>query len=218
MKLKFGYLPAALGLLLLTSCLSSSTTFKVPKIGTRFEEHKKYLVYDPSLSVFVIPLDDYETLQYENFDIVIPRDDVVEYYAPALENSSTNAELYVRNLPPETAFFARAIYSMEKDGNKTLAEIQQSYRDKFSSNKSTISYDTKITTHDGFRCVEYDVVARLGEPGKVIAVHGFNMFDPEHPGYTFEVVAGREAYQKDIDNDFLIRASGLFFEAVKFRP
>ena len=217
MKLKFGYLPAALGLLLLTSCLSS-TTFEVPKIGTRFEDHKKYLVYDTSLNVYVIPLDEYETLRYETFDLVIPRDNVVKYYAPALENSSTNAEFYVRNLPIETDFFGRAVYSQDSEGRKSLTEIQQSYRDKFKSNKSTISYDTRITTHDGFPSVEYDVVARLAEPGKVIAVHGFNMIDPERPGYTFEVVAGRKAYEKDIDNDFLIRASGLFFDAVKFRP
>jgi len=216
MKLKFGYLPAALGLLLLTAC--TSTSFEVPKIGTRFEEHKKYLVYDTSLDMYIIPFDDYETLKYEFFEIVIPRDEVVRYYAPALENSSNNAEFFVRNLPLETDFFGRAVYSQNPEGKKNLTETQQSYRDKFSSNKSTISYDTKITTHDGFPCVEYDVVARLAEPGKVIAVHGFNMIDPKHPGYTFEVVAGRQAYQKDIDNDFLIRASGLFFDAVKFRP
>ena len=217
MKFKFGYLPAALGLLMLTSCMSS-TTFEVPKIGTRFEDHKKYLTYDTSLNIYVIPFDDYERLRYETFDIVIPRDEVVHYYAPALENSSNNAELFVQNLPPETDFFGRVIYSRNQEGKKTLSEIQQSYRDKFGSNKSTISYDTKITTHDGFNCVEYDVVARLGEPGKVIAVHGFNLFDPERPGYTFEIVAGREAYEKDIDNEFLIRASGLFFDAVKIRP
>ena len=216
MKFKFGSFTAALGLLLLTSC-ASSTTFEVPKIGTRFEEHKKNLVYDTTLNMYVIPLDAYETLRYEAFDIVIPRDDVVRYYAPALENSSNNAELYVRNLPLETDFFGRVVYSQELDGRKSLADIRQSYLDKFNANRSTISCDTKITERDGFSCVEYDVVARLSEPGKVIAVHGFNMFDPDRPGYTFEVVAGRKAYEKDIDNDFLIRASGLFFDAVKLR-
>ena len=59
-------------------------------------------------------------------------------------------------------------------------------------------------------------MARLPETGKVIAVHGFCMFDPKNPGYIFDVGAGRTAYEKDIDDDFLIRASGLFFEAVKF--
>ena len=216
MKLKFGYLPAALGLLLLTSCLSS-TTFEVPKIGTRFEDHKKYLVYDTSLNVYVIPLDEYETLRYETFDLVIPRDNVVKYYAPALENSSTNAEFYVRNLPIETDFFGRAIYMKALEGWKSLADIQKFYKAKYTPDKYTISLETRITNHDGINCVKYDIMARLPETGKVIAVHGFCMFDPKNPGYIFDVGAGRTAYQKDIDNDFLIRASGLFFEAVKFR-
>ena len=217
MKLEFKFLPtAALGLALLTSC--ATTTFVVPKIGTRFEDHKKKLTYDTALDMYVVPLEKYETLEYEKFDVIIPNDEVVQYYAPASKNSSNNAEFAVRNLPPETDFFARAVYSQVREEWSSLSDIKQSYEDKFTSNKSTISHKTGITKHDGFNCVEYDVVARLAEPGKVIAVHGFSMFDPNNPGYFFEVVAGRTAYQQQIDDDFLIRASGIFFESVKFRP
>ena len=87
MKLPFRFLPAAaLGMVLLTSCFS--TTFEVPKVGTRFEDTKKKLVYDTSMNIYVIPLEKYEKLEYEKFDIVIPKDDVVQYYAPALSNTS----------------------------------------------------------------------------------------------------------------------------------
>ena len=216
MKLYLKFLPAsALGLALLTSC--ATTAFEVPAIGTRFEDHKDRLVYDTVLNMYVIPLNDYETLEYENFDIVIPKDDVVKYYAPALSNSSRHAELFVRNLPPETDFFGRAIYSKVLDEWKSLSDIEQSYKDKFEANKNTLDYETRLTMHDGFQCVEYDVTARITEPGKVLTVHGFCMFDPNNPGYFFEIVAGRKTYQKDIDDEFLIRASGLFFEAVKLR-
>ena len=57
--------------------------------------------------LYVIPLEKYKTLKYERFDLKIPKDDVVKYYAPALTNSSNHAELYVRNLPVETDFFGR---------------------------------------------------------------------------------------------------------------
>ena len=216
MKLRFGYLPAAaLALCMLASC--TSTTFEVPKIGSRFEDTRKYLEYDTSLNMYVIPFDRFNTLRYERFDITVPLDEPVKYYAPALENSSNHAELYVRNLPPETDFFGRAICQPVLESWKNLEDIRESYREKFTANRNTINFDTKITMRDGIGCVEYDVMARLSEPGKIIAVHGFCMFDPENPGFFFELVAGRKAYQKDIDNDFLIVASGLFFEAVKLR-
>ena len=216
MKLSLQILPAAvLGMTLLASCYS--TTFEVPKIGSRFEDTKKYLEYDTSLNEYVIPLEKYKTLEYEHFDITIPEDGVVEYYAPALSNSSNHAELYVRNLPVQTDFFGRAIYAQNQEGWKSLAEIQNFYKEKYTPDKYTISLETHITKHDGYSCVEYDIVARLPETGKLMAVHGFCMFDPKNPGYIFDVGAGRTAYEKDIDNDFLIRASGLFFEAVKFR-
>ena len=217
MKLPLRLLPPAamLGMALLTSC--NTTTFEVPKIGTRFEDNKKALTYDTSLNMYVIPLEKYEKLEYEKFDIVIPKDDVVKYYAPALSNSSLHAELYVRNLPPESDFFGRAIYSKVLEEWESLADIEQFCKDKFNANKDTLSCTTRITMFDGFNCVEYDVTARTTEVGKVLTVHGFCMYDPKKPGYFFEVVAGRKTYQKDIDDDFLIRASGLFFEAVKFR-
>ena len=216
MKLSLKILPAAaLGLAVLTSC--SSTAFEVPKIGTRFDDHKERLVYDTVLNMYVIPLNDYETLEYENFDIVIPKDEVVKYYAPALSNSSLHAEFFVRNLPPESDFFGRAIYSKVLEEWESLADIEQFCKNKFNANKDTLSCTTRVTTFDGIPCVEYDVTARVTEPGKLLTVHGFCMFSPNHPGYFFEVVAGRKTYQKDIDDDFLIRASGLFFEAVKFR-
>ena len=215
MKIPFRFLPAAvLGMVLLTSC--STTTFEVPKVGTRFENSKDLLTYDTSLNMYVIPLEKYETLEYEMFDIVIPKDDVVEYYAPALDNTSNQAQLFVRNLPPETDFFGRALYTQVTEGWKSLADIQAFYKAKYTPDKYTISLETRITQYDGFNCVEYDIVARLPDTGKVIAVHGFCMFDPKNPGYIFDVGAGRTAYEKDIDNDFLIRASGLFFEAVRF--
>ena len=215
MKLPLKFLPAAaLGLALLTAC--STTAFEVPEIGTRFEDHKDRLVYDTVLNMYVIPLADYETLEYERFDIVIPKDDVVKYYAPALSNSSRHAELFVRNLPPESDFFGRAIYSKVLEEWKSLADIEQFCKDKFNANKDTLSCNTRTTLFEGFNCVEYDVMARTTEAGKVLTVHGFCMFDPNNPGYFFEVVAGRKTYQKDIDDEFLIRASGLFFEAVKF--
>jgi len=215
MKLPLQILPAAvLGMTLLASCYS--TTFEVPKIGSRFEDTKKYLEYDTSLNEYVIPLEKYKTLEYEHFDITIPEDGVVEYYAPALSNSSNHAELFVRNLPVQTDFFGRAIYAQNQEGWQGLADIQKFYKAKYTPDKYTISLETHITKHDGYSCVEYDIVARLPETGKLMAVHGFCMFDPENPGYIFDVGAGRTAYEKDIDNDFLIRASGLFFEAVKF--
>lgn len=216
MKLSLKFLPAfVFGAALLASC--STTSFEVPKIGSRFEDQKDRLVYDTVLNMFVIPLNDYESLEYETFDIIIPHDNVVKFYAPALSNSSNHAELFVRNLPPESDFFGRAIYSKVLDEWKSLSDVEQSYKDKFDANKNTLSYETHLTMHDGFHCVEYDVTARITEPGKVLTVHGFCMFDPENPGYFFEIVAGRKTYQKDIDDDFLIRASGLFFEAVKLR-
>ena len=216
MRLSLRFLPlAVLGMTLLASC--NTTTFEVPKIGSRFEDTKKYLEYDTSLNTYVIPFEKYETLEYENFDITIPKDDVVEYYAPALSNSSNHAELFVRNLPVQTDFFGRAIYAQNQEGWQGLADIQNFYKAKYTPDKYTISLETRITKHNGYNCVEYDIVARLPETGKLMAVHGFCMFDPKKPGYIFDVGAGRTAYEKDIDNDFLIRASGLFFEAVKFR-
>ena len=216
MKLYLKFLPAAaLGLALLTSC--ATTAFEVPKIGTRFEDNKDRLDYDTLLNTYVIPLNEYETLEYEHFDIVIPKDSVVKYYAPALSNSSNSAELFVRNLPPETDFFGRAIYAKVLEEWKNLADVEQFCKDKFNANKDTLSCTTRVTTFDGIPCVEYDVTARVTEPGKLLTVHGFCMFSPNHPGYFFEVIAGRKTYQKDIDDEFLIRASGLFFEAVKLR-
>jgi hypothetical protein len=216
MRLSLRFLPlAVLGMVLLASC--NTTTFEVPRIGSRFEDTKKYLEYDTSVNTYVIPLEKYKTLEYEHFDLTIPEDDVVEYYAPALSNSSNHAELYVRNLPVQTDFFGRAIYAQNQEGWQGLADIQKFYKEKYTPDKYTISLETRITKHDGYNCVEYDIVARLPETGKLMAVHGFCMFDPKSPGYIFDVGAGRTAYEKDIDNDFLIRASGLFFEAVKFR-
>ncbi|MBP5585802.1 MAG: hypothetical protein J6Y92_05565 [Lentisphaeria bacterium] len=217
MRLSLRFLPlAVLGMALLASC--NTTTFEVPKIGSRFEDTKKLLDYDTSLNMYVIPLDKYETLEYEKFDITIPKDDVVEYYAPALSNSSNYAEFYVRNLPPQTDFFGRAMYAQNQEGWKSLTDIQNFYKAKYTPDKYAISLETRITKHDGYNCVEYDIVARLPETGKLMAVHGFCTFDPKNPGYIFDIGAGRTAYEKDIDNDFLIRASGLFFEAVKFHP
>ena len=217
MRLSLRFLPlAVLGMALLASC--NTTTFEVPKVGTRFEKTKKKLTYDTSLNMYVIPLDKYETLEYEKFDITIPKDSVVQYYAPALSNSSSYAELFVRNLPVQTDFFGRAVYAPVVEGWKSLADIEQFYKEKYRPDKYTISLKTRITKYDGNNCVEYDIMARLPETGKVIAVHGFCMFDPRNPGYIFDVGSGRTAYEKDIDDDFLIRASGLFFESVKFHP
>ena len=215
MRLPLRFLPlAVLGMILLASC--NTTTFEVPKIGSRFEDTKKLLEYDTSLNTYVIPLEKYKTLDYEHFDITIPEDDIVEYYAPALSNSSNHAELFVRNLPAQTDFFGRAIYAQNQEGWQGLADIQKFYKEKYTPDKYTISLETRITKHDGYSCVEYDIVARLPETGKLMAVHGYCMFDPKNPGYIFDVGAGRTAYEKDIDDDFLIRASGLFFESVKF--
>ena len=215
MRFPLRFLPlAVLGMILLASC--NTTTFEVPKIGSRFEDTKKLLEYDTSLNTYVIPLEKYKTLDYEHFDITIPEDDIVEYYAPALSNSSNHAELFVRNLPAQTDFFGRAIYAQNQEGWQGLADIQKFYKEKYTPDKYTISLETRITKHDGYSCVEYDIVARLPETGKLMAVHGFCMFDPKNPGYIFDLGAGRTAYEKDIDNDFLIRASGIFFEAVKF--
>ena len=217
MRLSLRFLPlAVLGMALLASC--NTTTFEVPKIGSRFEDTKKYMKYDTSMNAYVIPLDKYETLKYEKFDIDIPKDPIVQYYAPALSNSSNYAELYVRNLPPQTDFFGRAVYGAVIEGWSSLADIQRFYREKYTPDKYTIALDTRISKYDGNNCVEYDIMARLPETGKVIAVHGFCMFDPKNPGYFFDIGSGRTAYEKDIDDDFLIRASGLFFEAVKFHP
>ena len=215
MRFPLRFLPlAVLGMILLASC--NTTTFEVPKIGSRFEDTKKLLEYDTSLNTYVIPLEKYKTLDYEHFDITIPEDDIVEYYAPALSNSSNHAELFVRNLPAQTDFFGRAIYAQNQEGWQGLADIQKFYKEKYTPDKYTISLETRITKHDGYNCVEYDIVARLPETGKLMAVHGYCMFDPKNPGYIFDVGAGRTAYEKDIDDDFLIRASGLFFESVKF--
>ena len=219
MKLKtaFRFLPAAvLGMGLFASC--NTTTFEVPKIGSRFDDTKKYLTYDTSLNEYVIPLSKYETLQYEKFDILVPQDDVVQSYAPALSNSSNNAELRVRNLPPETGFLGRAILAPDQEGWKSLSEMQRYFEEKFSAGKGIISRKVRITRFEGCNCIEYDVVLNSAEVGKVDAVHGFCMFDPTNPGYIFEVFAGRTAYKKDIDNEFLIRASGIFLDSVKFRP
>ena len=215
MRCPLRFLPlAVLGMILMASC--NTTTFEVPKIGSRFEDTKKLLEYDTSLNTYVIPLEKYKTLDYEHFDITIPEDDIVEYYAPALSNSSNHAELFVRNLPAQTDFFGRAIYAQNQEGWQGLADIQKFYKEKYTPDKYTISLETRITKHDGYSCVEYDIVARLPETGKLMAVHGYCMFDPKNPGYIFDVGAGRTAYEKDIDDDFLIRASGLFFESVKF--
>ena len=215
MRLSLCFPPAAvLGMALLASC--HTTIFEVPKIGSRFEDTKKYLEYDTSLNTYVIPLEKYKTLEYEHFELTVPEDDVVEYYAPAGSNSSNHAELYVRNLPVQTDFFGRAIYAQNQEGWNSLADIERFYKAKYTPDKYTISLETRITKHDGYNCVEYDIVARLPETGKLMAVHGFCMFDPKNPGYIFDIGAGRTAYEKDIDNDFLIRASGIFFEAVKF--
>ena len=215
MRFPLRFLPlAVLGMILLASC--NTTTFEVPKIGSRFEDTKKLLEHDTSLNTYVIPLEKYKTLDYEHFDITIPEDDIVEYYAPALSNSSNHAELFVRNLPAQTDFFGRAIYAQNQEGWQGLADIQKFYKEKYTPDKYTISLETRITKHDGYSCVEYDIVARLPETGKLMAVHGYCMFDPKNPGYIFDVGAGRTAYEKDIDDDFLIRASGLFFESVKF--
>ena len=107
--------------------------------------------------------------------------------------------------------------AQNQEGWNSLADIERFYKAKYTPDKYTISLETRITKHDGYNCVEYDIVARLPETGKLMAVHGFCMFDPKKPDCIFDVGAGRTAYEKDIDNDFLIRASGLFFEAVKFR-
>ena len=217
LKDKFKFLPAAaLGAFLLASC--NTGTFTVPEIGTRFDDSKKNMVYDTSVNAYVIPFDRFDKLRYEKFDIIVPQDETVQYFAPSLSNSSNHAELYVRNLPPETDFFGRAIYSRVLEEWKSLSDIQNFYKEKYTPDKFTISLDTRISKFAGCNCMEYDIVARLPESGKVIAVHGYCMFDPVTPGYFFDVGAGRTAYQKDIDNDFLIRASGLFFDSVKFRP
>ena len=215
MKLSFSILAAAVGAVMLCSC---STTFQVPMIGTRFEDTKKYLEYDDDMNTYVIPLEKYKTLEYEHFEIAVPQDDVVKYYAPALSNSSNHGELYVRNLPLETDFFGRAIYSPVLEGWKTLQDIEKFYKEKYNPNNYTISVDTHIGKFRGFNCVEYDIMARLPETGKVIAVHGYCMFDPKNHACIFDVGAGRTAYEKDIDDEFLIRASGVFFESVRFRP
>ena len=201
---------------MLCSCMTS--TFQVPKIGTRFDDSKKYLKYDNDLNTYVIPLEKYEILEYDAFELAVPNDSVVQYYAPALSNSSNHAELYVRNLPIETDFFGRAIHSTVLDGWKTLADIQKFYKEKYTPDKYTISLDTKLSKFHGINCMEYDIMARLPETGKVIAVHGYCMFDPKNPGFFFDVGAGRTAYEKDIDDDFLIRASGIFFDSVRFGP
>ena len=99
MKIKFSILAAAVAAVIFCSC--ASTTFEVPMIGTRFDDTKKYLKYDDDVKAYVIPLEKYDTLQYEHFKLKVPKDDVVKYYAPALTNSSNHAELYVRNLPIE---------------------------------------------------------------------------------------------------------------------
>lgn len=216
-NLPLRFLPAAaLAMALLASC--HSTTFEVPKIGSRFDDTKKYLTYDTSLNSYVIPLSEYETLRYEKFDILIPQDDVVRYYAPALSNSSNNAEFRVRNLPSETDFLGRAIYAQDQEGWRSLSEMQKYFEEKFSGGKGIISRNVRIAKFGGCNCIEYDVVLNSSEVGKVDAVHGFCMFDPGNPGYIFEAFAGRTAYKKDIDNEFLIRASGIFLESVRFHP
>lgn len=128
MRLSLRFLPAAvLGMAMLASC--HSTSFHVPKIGTRFEDTKKYLDYDTSLNTYVIPLERYETLEYDHFVINIPKDDVVEYYAPVSSNSSNYGELFVRNLPVQTDFFGRAIYAQNMEGWNSLADIQKFYKE-----------------------------------------------------------------------------------------
>ena len=213
MKIKFSILLAAVAAVMFCSCAS---TFEVPKIGTRFDDTKKYLKYDDDVNAYVIPLEKYKTLQYERFELVVPNDDVVKYYAPALTNSSNHAELYVRNLPIETDFFGRAIYAPVMEEWKTLADIEKFYKEKYTPDKYTINLNTKISKFRGISCVEYDIMARLPESGKVIAVHGYCMFDPWNHGCIFDLGAGRTAYEKDIDDDFLIRASGIFFDSIKF--
>jgi hypothetical protein len=215
MRLPLRFLPlAVLGMGLLASC--HSTTFEVPKVGSRFEDTKKLLDYDTSLSMYVIPLDKYEMLEYDKFDIVIPKDTSVQYYAPALTNSSTFAEFRVRNLPPQTDFSGRAIYAQDQEGWKSLAEMEAFFREKFSPARGVLSRSVRITKRNGHDCIEYDVVASTAEAGKVSAVHGFCMFDTRNPGYIFDVFAGRTAYKKDIDDEFLIEASGYFLDAVRF--
>ena len=216
LKDKLIILPAALlGVLLLASC--KSTTFKVPEMGTRFDNSKDEMVYDKALNAYVIPFDGIKKIDYGKFDVILPHDNQIQYFAPAGENSVNHATFYVRNLPVETDFFGRAIYMPVLEEWNSLNDIRRFYREKYTPDKYTISLDTRISTFCGINCVEYDIMARLPETGKVIAVHGFCMFDPGNPGYIFDVGAGRTAYEKDIDNDFLIRASGLFFEAVTFR-
>jgi hypothetical protein len=215
MKIRLLILAAAAAVAVLCSC--TTTTFEIPKIGTRFEDTKKYLKYDDDLNAYVIPLEKYKRIEYEHFDVIVPEDGVVKYYAPALLNSSNHAEFYVRNLPIETDFFGRAIYAPVVEGWKSLSDIEKFYKEKYTPDKYTISLKTHIGKHNGYNCVEYDVMARLPENGKVIAVHGYCMFDPANPNCIFDVGAGRTAYQKDIDDDFLIRASGIFFDSVKFR-
>ena len=217
MKLFIRFLPAAmLGMLLFSAC--TTTTFEVPKIGSRFEDTKKLLDYDTSLNMYVIPLEKYETLEYEKFDIAVPKDTAVQYYAPALSNSSNFAEFRVRNLPPQTDFSGRAIYAQEQEGWKNLADMEAFFQEKFSPARGVLSRSVRITKHNGCDCIEYDVVANTAEAGKVSAVHGFCMFDVRNPGYIFDVFAGRTAYKKDIDDEFLIEASGYFLEAVRFHP
>ena len=218
MKIKLRFLPVAavLGMILLSSC--NTTTFVVPKIGTRFEESKKYLTYDTELNTYVIPIDKYETLKYDHFEINVPHDDQVKYFVPAISNSSHHAEFFVRNLPFGTDFFGRAIYSPVVEGWKNLEDIQKFYREKYTPDKYTIGLETRITKRKGHNCVEYDIIARLPENGKLVAVHGFCMFDPNNPGNIFDVAAGRTAYEKNIDDDFLIRACGVFFTCVQFCP
>ena len=144
MRLPLQFLPAAvLGMALLAPC--NTTTFEVPKIGSRFEDTKKYLEYDTSLNMYVIPLENYKTLEYEHFELTIPEDDVVEYYAPAGSNSSNHAELYVRNLPVQTDFFGRAIYAQNQEGWNTLADVQ-----KFSGHRIVDSADVCYAV--GYAC------------------------------------------------------------------
>ena len=137
MTIKFSILAAAVAAVLFCSC--ASTTFEVPKIGTRFDDTKKYLVYDDDVKSYVIPLDKYKVLQYERFSLKVPTDEVVKYYAPALSNSSNHAELYVRNLPIETDFFGRAIYAPNLEEWKTLSDIEKFYKEKYTPDKYTIS-------------------------------------------------------------------------------
>jgi hypothetical protein len=202
-------------MLLLASC--NTTTFEVPKIGTRFENSKKYLDYDTKLNMYVIPIDKYETLQYDRFDIIVPKDEEIKYYAPALSNSSNNAELRVRNLPIQTEFFGRAICSQVVEEWNGLADMEKFFQNKFAPVRGILSRSAHISKFDGCNCVEYDIVARLPDPGKVITVHGFCMFDPKNPGYIIDIGAGRVTYETDVDNDFLIQASGIFFESVRIR-